>query len=1015
MKIHFERVGESYTPPPRTGSKVIRKELDTKRLVAQTLFGEANNDEAEMRTIASIIKNRTDTEKSDINKILAAKDSLGRFEFQGISNAQARKYLSGDLGGAGEREKAALAERIADELVTGKLTPTTTHRFFSHIGGKIQTEDRQGSTPPGTEDALAEFMVDREYPVFVTGENRNPQAQQESKKPGLIDRLKGFLKGTVGIGQGLGSSMATERQSSWLKDRFEKLSEERKASMLKQREYFRLAKEAEKRDLTPEERMRAKEGQELFFKEGTDLALGFAAAESGAVKAVGKDAMKRIAAAKDADTVKDIVSKLGVTFDDAETWINRLVKADKPGLVKSVFDVAQVEGAVKSTLQQAAPAATRAARPLINVERYAVDEKTKKVITDAAESVRPELEAFKGAPLKHEEVLEAAGNAEVLKRATTREATLKREAELLRLRQQVAALAEKDGAGISKEFVDSIQTVSNELTSIARQLNAAAIDATSELVTNKTAMVKKLLELGNNADDIVKAAQGVDFNDARQATDFYRKFVKPSIKELLDEYRYINLLSSPKTHIVNAFSNLLQATVLRPGTKLASGAVDFVGSALTGKQRQMYASEIAPYTKGAVNSVPEAVRGFLDALSGKTATIRPDLQRIPTGSKLLRPFQVIPRLLEGGDIFFRTLIKAGEKESLLARAVKQGKTLDDRLLRQIEQQASDVAEEYVFRKALDPSNASGQGKLLSGIDKVTAAVYRLRAAPAIKWFVPFIQTPMNILKQGIEYSPLGVATLPGAANKIEQLGKTLVGTTVFAGAATMGAQGRLTWAAPKSEKEKKAFYASGRKPYSVKIGDNWVSYTKLGPLAYPFAMAAAIQWYTNENPKASTDTAERKLVNVISGIGRFFADQSYVQGMNNMLQAVSGDVYGLKNVLTNVPQQLIPLVSLQRWASQIIDPVYRESAGDISMKAVIQNIQKGIPFLSRGVPAETDPAGRPSRVQHPLIRALSPFDVGTTVPKYENLLQRIRREQRLKAIKDKREASGTSSGFRRVF
>lgn len=951
MKIYFERTPKKDEQSPsfgigsvlRAGAQkkkepvVIRKELDTRRLIAQTLFGEANNDEAEMRTIASIIKNRTDTEKSDINKILAAKDKYGRFQFQGISNDQARKYLSGNLGGAGEREKAALAERIADELVSGKLAPTTSHRFFSHQDGKIVTRDDVGSTPAGREEDLAEFMIEKKSPVFETGKN------EPAQKKGFLSKVGGFLKDAAGIG----IATPTREQSTMVKDRIEKIMKESKESHAKQREYFRLAQEAKVRDLSPEEIAKAKEGQELFFKEAEDLAMGFAAAESGAAK-------------------------------------------------KAVQKVTQVS------------------KRLINAERYAVDSKTRKVITDAAESVRPELEAFKGAPMKHEEVLEAAGNSEVLKRATTRAETLKREASLLKLRQHVAALAERDGSGISRELVDSVQTVSNELTSIARQLNAAAIDATSELATNKTSMVKRLLELGNSADDIVKAADGVDFNDARQSTDFYRKFVKPKISEIIDEYRYINLLSSPRTHIVNAFSNLLQATVLRPGTKLASGAVDFVGSTLTGKQRQMYASEVAPYAKGAVNSVPEAVGEFMKALSGRSATVRPDLQRIPTNAKFLRPFQVIPRLLEGTDVFFRTLIKAGEKESLLARAAKQGKVIDDKLMAKIEQRASDIAEEYVFRKALDASNKTGQGKLLSGIDNLTSRVYGLRMAPAIKWFIPFIQTPMNILKQGIEYSPLGVATLPGAANKAEQLGKTLVGTTVFAGAGAMAAQGRTTWSAPKGEKEKQAFYASGRKPYSVKIGDNWVSYTKLGPLAYPIAMASAIQWYTQENPKASTDTSERKMVNILSGIGRFFADQSYVQGMNNMIQSVSGDPQGLKNVVTNFPQQLIPLSSLQRWAAQIIDPVYRKSSGDISIESVIQNLQKGIPFLSRGVPAEVDPTGKPSRAQHPILRALTPFDVGTTVPKFESSLQKIRREQKLKAIKDSKK-SGSSPGFRRVF
>ncbi len=211
--------------------------------------------------------------------------------------------------------------------------------------------------------------------------------------------------------------------------------------------------------------------------------------------------------------------------------------------------------------------------------------------------------------------------------------------------------------------------------------------------------------------------------------------------------------------------------------------------------------------------------------------------------------------------------------------------------------------------------------------------------------------------------------------------------------------GNTTWSAPRNDKERAAFYASGRKPYSIKIGDNWVSYSKLGPLAYPMAIASAVAWYTKENPQAATDANEKKLLNVLSGVGQFFADQSYVQGMGDLLETLSGDPVALKRMASNIPSQLIPLVSLQRWVAQIIDPVYRESGKDFSVKSVIQNIKKGIPGLSKTVPAELDPSGKPSKVQNPLIKAFSPLDIGTEVPRYEKQLQLIRRQQRLNAIK----------------
>ena len=76
---------------------------------------------------------------------------------------------------------------------------------------------------------------------------------------------------------------------------------------------------------------------------------------------------------------------------------------------------------------------------------------------------------------------------------------------------------------------------------------------------------------------------------------------------------------------------------------------------------------------------------------------------------------------------------------------------------------------------MTPANKTGQGLLLSKIDALTSAVYKLRDVPGVKWFIPFVQTPMNILKQGIEYSPLGITTLVGNTKKWNSLEKWWLG------------------------------------------------------------------------------------------------------------------------------------------------------------------------------------------------------------------------------------------------
>src|SRR5262249_21171776 len=139
--------------------------------------------------------------------------------------------------------------------------------------------------------------------------------------------------------------------------------------------------------------------------------------------------------------------------------------------------------------------------------------------------------------------------------------------------------------------------------------------------------------------------------------DFYRKFVKPSLSDQLNEFAYMNILSSPKTHIVNAFSNLLQLGGLNPLTRLSTGVVDRIGSALTGQPAKTYFQEIPQFYKGAINAVPDAYQSAMDAMKGKSFAERPDVKNLPTKAKwidyaALGLGKYVTRALEASDIFF---------------------------------------------------------------------------------------------------------------------------------------------------------------------------------------------------------------------------------------------------------------------------------------------------------------------------------------------------------------------------
>lgn len=612
----------------------------------------------------------------------------------------------------------------------------------------------------------------------------------------------------------------------------------------------------------------------------------------------------------------------------------------------------------------------------INVNNFQIEDEARTILKETIEKVRPEIEAIKG-PVRTMEELEVAANmSKVLKNTVTREESLRVDAMVKATQQEIARLSAKAerGAGLEEaewtKYMEMIQALSTEASARGRALQAlsGSIDPAESVMSQ---VIRRILQVSDDSAAIIADAKNVDWRNGDAITKFFRKHVPATFLEKLSEYRYINLLSSPRTHIINAFSNFLQATALRPATIMATGTVDMMAAALTGREQQRYIREVLPYYKGMFNSVGKASAGALDALSGRKLMERPDLDHIAAGSKWLEKTKLvyIPRALDAMDVFFRTLVKGGEYEALAARAKVSGQPITKAKLREIKDQADEQALYTVFRKPLDPKNESGQGTLLSLIDKGAGAV---KMFPGARWYVPFIQTPTNILKQGIEYSPMGLLTLAKNKDKVQQLGKMAVGSTVFAGAMYMAMSGNTTWAVPRGKREREMFFAAGMQPYSVKIGDTWYSYSKLGPLSYPIAMAAAFRYHSTDSTSSLSDDKLKVAAEVLGGISEFFSDQSYVQGMGELLGVLTGEPGSGAKAVTNIPRQFIPLSALQNWIAGIMDPIYRKADKDLSVPAIVDNLKKGIPFLSEQVDPYTNLVGEPSERPSPFGNAFSP-------------------------------------------
>jgi len=641
----------------------------------------------------------------------------------------------------------------------------------------------------------------------------------------------------------------------------------------------------------------------------------------------------------------------------------------------------------------------------VNVGKINISDTGKKVITQTVEEVKPRIEQIVGKTLTNKEAAQVAENSsKILERTVGREKTLEWEGAMLRARQKLAQSSET--GTVDKDYIETLLSIKTAGTDIARKLQSLSIGADPKDITSTQAIIEAVLKVTQNTDEILKKAQGVDFTDLNQATNFYREFIKPTTGEWIDLIRYNSMLSSPVTHIVNTFSNLVNTAGVKPIEKVISGGLDFLGSKIKGKPQEMFVGESTAYLNGYFKNASQAAKRFSDVMRGTRKYTNLDVRQMPIAAsgikgKVVSTLSYPLKLLEASDQFFMALSEGAETSALNYRASK-GVNVGN-----IAELAQKKAEYSLFRQPLFEEN---QGYILDAVDRFTSNLQSLRnsknpivSIPA-KFTVPFIQTPMNIFKQGIEYSPLGLSTLLGAKNKTQQLTKAIMGSAVVASTATLLTSNRLTWSEPIGSKEKNAFRAAGKQPYSVKIGDEWVSFQKLAPtIAFPMALVASLDDVIKTR-KVDDNTFDL-ILGYVSKYSSFLSDQSYVKSIGDVLAAVQGGESSISQMISNYPQQLVPYRALGGWLSRLIDDTQRKITPDASfVEKQIQWMMTNIPGLSQQVPARVDSQGNPIKQPNRFFNAVSPVKVSKEdaekAKKFEDILNIKDWNAQQKAIRD---------------
>lgn len=244
--------------------------------------------------------------------------------------------------------------------------------------------------------------------------------------------------------------------------------------------------------------------------------------------------------------------------------------------------------------------------------------------------------------------------------------------------------------------------------------------------------------------------------------------------------------------------------------------------------------------------------------------------------------------------------------------------------------------------------------------------------PPLRLFVPFTNIVSNVTNATLNYSPVGAVRAvrgyakEGAPSKEERdslLIKSIAGTLgmVYLLAYGLGDDEDdmpwITGSGPRSQTARNQLRETGWKPYTVKIGDTYVSYLET-PLAIPFAIVGTYIDAVKYNGMADKPSAER-LARAVSAVPETIVSMSFLRGLADFMDAVRGRKNWGEVAGNTVAGITVP--NLVRQIDRTFDPTIYETEGAIGtlagqMPGVRQMFPERLNVV--GKPVESRPLAR---------------------------------------------------------
>ncbi|QSZ56310.1 hypothetical protein [Rhizobium sp. ZX09] len=250
--------------------------------------------------------------------------------------------------------------------------------------------------------------------------------------------------------------------------------------------------------------------------------------------------------------------------------------------------------------------------------------------------------------------------------------------------------------------------------------------------------------------------------------------------------------------------------------------------------------------------------------------------------------------------------------------------------------------------------------------------------PAVGFVLPFVKTPVNVLRMAVKYTPgLNMAQaeyremIRGARGPEEQArayGQMALGSLILASSTMLGMSGRITGAGPSDLKSRQELEATGWRPYSLKMenADGSTTYIPLGrldPTGFVLSVGADLAEIFQINP--SEDSYTDAIAASAIAISKNLGERAFLQNIRQAIEAAWSPDQSLGRFAGNIAGNLVPASSaISAYGND--DPYLREA------RTFIDTVKRRLPGFSETLPPKRDVFGEPVWKQVGLSTVSSP-------------------------------------------